>query len=267
MCRMIALYARGGGGSLASRLIEALPRVARSDPLRGNESHCDGVGYIALWRLTKGWEIDYHRYDAGSGACEENLEHLETMAAIMAERLQASEEALLILHARKAPPGSPRGPHNTHPFNAKTIAGGKPLEIYLAHNGGLDISLLARQASLTVNPEKWVDSNLYTLYLANRISMGERLHDILDSSRGFVETALDTALLLIHGDKASLYFYSYINLSLEDKKKEYYSYYILKAPSLRAAIPSSMVKRALPFPASLERLTDLQLLGNTLISS
>jgi len=265
VCRMIALYARGGGGSLASRLIEALPRVARRDPLRGNESHCDGVGYIALWRTTKGWEIDYHRYDAGSGACKENLEHLETTAAIMAERLQASEEALLILHARKAPPGSPRGPHNTHPFNAKTLTGGEPLEIYLAHNGGLNTSLLARQASLIVSPEKWVDSNLYTLYLANRIFMGDRLPDILHGSQGFVETALDIALLLIRGDKASLYFYSYINPSLEGEKKEYYSYYMVERSGLRAVIPSSMIKRALPFTAGIERLTGLQLLGETLI--
>ncbi|MCE4619826.1 MAG: hypothetical protein F7C33_02260 [Desulfurococcales archaeon] len=266
MCRMIALYADERGASTASKLVESLPSIARSDPLRDNESHCDGVGYIALWKPSNGWEIDYHRYDAGREACEENLEHLEAITTKITRRLRVSKQALVILHARKAPPGSPRGPHNAHPFNAKAVAEGEPLEIYLAHNGGLNTSLLAQRARLNVNPEKWVDSSLYTLYLAERLSLGERLAGILEASGSIVETALDVALLLIRGDRASLYFYSYINPSLEDEKKEYYSYYVVERPGMRAVVPSSAARQAPTLVAGAKRLSGIYLLGETRIS-
>ncbi len=250
MCRVVYAWASRAGAARLASLLRGLASAARRDPLLeeayGHTSHCDGHGYVLAAREADSWSLDYYKFDAcpGSGCgeahCRENLDALEDTAEGLIDRLSSAEEAVLVLHARKASPGAPRGTWNAHPFHAHPADGS--IEVYLAHNGSVGKEPLARE--LGVDPEGYTDSHLLALWLAARLGRGTSLAAALRGAEAYTRTALVLGLLVHSPGALEASAYAYLRPGLEDRLKAYYEPLAAEAPGLRAVVSPTVALRA-----------------------
>ncbi len=261
MCRLLAATAwEPRGVKIVVSLLPAFHSAASHDPLlqqitRRGPRHCHGYGYILLVDYGAGWETHYHRFDAATRygptetACTVNLDRLKRELGVLRSRLSTAEKAILILHARKASPGTPRGTTSAHPYHTTTTTStGETLELYLAHNGRINHEPLAQQAG--IDPQKATDSQTLTLWLAREIARGQPIQHALKRASAHTQTALVTAILLIKRDTPEIIYTSIYSVSLTRKQREYYKPKIINAPGARILVSPTILHYATTPPGS-----------------
>ncbi|MEB3844557.1 MAG: hypothetical protein LRS48_02605 [Desulfurococcales archaeon] len=183
MCRLIAGVSSNRNGSRQlAMLARALVDAARRDPylerLTGGKarSHCHGYGYVLITSHTRGppWRVRYEKFDSYTPgedrdpgrACRSNLERLEEAVESVSQTLLGAERAYLILHARRAGRREPRGTVHAHPYHETVHTRDGPVEMWLAHNGGLKKDELAGE--LGVEAASYTDTGLLAAWIARR---------------------------------------------------------------------------------------------------
>ncbi len=208
MCRMLAAYAWSREGSrLLASLTRLLADAASGDPylarITGGESrHCHGYGYVLAWRARGSWTLEYRRFDAaglspgrglGEAGCVANLEGLRSTVEGLASRLSSLEEVYLVIHARRAGRREPRGTLHTHPFRVEAFTREGPIEVYLAHNGGVSKDILA--ARLGLEPGAYTDSHLLAIWLSRSLEGGLSVEEALADAWCTAKSGFDVAVL------------------------------------------------------------------------
>ncbi|KSW12058.1 hypothetical protein CF15_04575 [Pyrodictium occultum] len=266
MCRMLAgaAWSRDGAWLLA-RLLRLLARAASGDPylaeVTGGEArHCHGYGFLIAARLAGSWRLLYERFDAKTPAageeeaCKANLEALSGAAERAAGLIAAAEEAYVVAHARRAGRREPRGTLNAHPYPVTLETPGGSLELYLAHNGGLDKEKLA--GALGLEADMYTDSHMLAVLLARRIRMGVGLAEALAEATAFTRNALDLAVVVLErrrdGIEPSLYVTGYLRPGLDEARKRYYQPIGFQAEGAAGYISSTLRDLALEEGLALE---------------
>ncbi|MEB2837158.1 MAG: hypothetical protein GSR80_001062 [Desulfurococcales archaeon] len=260
MCRLLAGVAWGGEGlRLLAGLAGLLARAAERDPLLARAtggrrwSHCHGYGILLAARRGASWRVYYERFDAWApglpegGVCRANLEALKAAVERLPRLLEGAREALLVLHARLASPGEPRGTLNAHPFRVEAHTQAGPVEVYLAHNGSVEKEPLARLHGL--DPRAYTDTHILAIHTAARLSEGRSIPEAISEveERGLVKTALDLAVAILHPTgPPELYVNGYISPELREDpaKLEYYKPILLEASQLRAYASTTIAQLA-----------------------
>jgi glutamine amidotransferase len=251
---MIALAWRGREGArVASRLVALLYRAAERDPLleriAGTPHHCDGYGYmLAARRPGGGWLVEWSRYDAADTlgvtdeACRENLEALKAATSMLSERIEGLEEGFLLLHARKASRGEPRGSLYAHPY-LHTVAGrsGQTM-LALVHNGGVDKASLA--SWMGVDESAYTDSQLLTVWIARQVASGATVEEALRAAESYIKpgSALDVAILLVNPGQGliELHIYSKIHSEADEARREYYKPIFFRGEGVQGYMSSTV---------------------------
>lgn len=252
MCRIVFAVASGGEAVDALRKLVGLHlKASLYDPLLAritgeDGSHCHGYGYMLATRRGGGWVVRHSRLDAapvlaGKEACQANIEAMEWEAAVLDALLEGVDDAVLLLHSRRASTGMPRGPMNAHPFKAEVLAPSLRGELYLAHNGSVDREALAGE--LGVDAGGYTDSHLLALWLARRLAAGAGLAEALgEGGAKFTRTAYIVGTVLLAGGRAELVAASILPEGLDSERREYYRPYILRAPGFSAVVSPTLVK-------------------------
>lgn len=263
MCRILVAVARQEGIRFLQSLIRLHALATKSDPYlakltRGDGRHCHGYGYLLLADYGSGWAIHYHKHDAadllgeGEESCKANLSHVEEESRRLTELLDGAEAAVLLLHSRKASRNTPRGTLHAHPYNAGIPGISGYGEVYLAHNGSVHPEPLARK--LGVDPSRYTDSHLLTLWLAQQLSRGVGLRDALAGATEFTRTALVAGAIYVAGKNVEAAIISHLSPDLTSERMEYYTPYLVEAVGLKAlASPTIIdlaVRQGLEFEAS-----------------
>ncbi len=241
MCRILVARIEGGSCRGDVRvLLEAFKRAASSDRYLsritgGDGRHCNGGGYV----FYAGSSVYHEKYDVGD--CEYNLAMLRDMV----DRLEAmiedykNEEILLILHARRASRGMPRGPIEAHPYHTPYTSPEGIAHLYLAHNGSINHEEIA--ASLGINPRGITDSHALALHIARRLSQGRSLEEtIMEAKEKWLKTALVLGILIIEPgeDSARLYATTVLDERLDEQRRQYYMTREIMADGLHAVTNS-----------------------------
>ena len=258
MCRLVAGAARGGEGlRLLARLALLVAEAAAGDPYLEAVSggavrrHCHGYGLLLVHRGrgSRAWSIVYERYDAldeGVGeeeACSANLEAARGAAERLQAVLAASEEAYLVFHARRAGRREPRGSLNTHPYPARAPTASGAVELYLAHNGGVDKDALAR--ALGVEPGGFTDSYLLLEWVARRLARGEAgAPQLLAEGYRFARSGYDIALVELRdtgrGPRPRLYIAAGMAAGLDEARRRYYEPVFFRGPGAAGFMSSTV---------------------------
>ncbi len=243
MCRMLA----AAGEASTLRLLRLLSRAFLSAverdkllaPVYGGYRHCDGYGYVvAVWRAgSETPHIAYVRHDTLS--CSENLSSLRRSVGEVLELAARGDKYIVVLHARKAGRGEPRGPLHAHPYRVEVETPNGPLELYVAHNGGMDKEELA--ATLGLPPARYTDSHLAALYLARSLSEGSTLLEAYRSLKRYVKetSALDTAAMLW----PRLYLTGYVR-PREEHRYRYYQPFMFEGDRIIGYVSSTVKQYA-----------------------
>ena len=212
MCRFIAGVSSGRNGSRQlAMLARALVDAARSDPylerLTGGSarSHCHGYGYVLVTSHTRGppWRVRYERFDSYTHgeygdpgrACRSNLERLGEAVESVSQTLLGAERAYLILHARRAGRREPRGTVHAHPYHETVHTRDGPVEMWLAHNGGLKKDRLAEEFG--VEAASYTDTGLLAAWIARRAEEGKSIAEALREGYKHVKSAYIIAVLTL----------------------------------------------------------------------
>ncbi len=239
-------------------LVRALVKAARHDvllePLVADEpEHCDGFGYV----LYTPSSLVIVKHDAADQlgvcreACESNLHALEEAAGEVCRELERVGGngfwAYLVMHARRAGSGEPRGSVHAHPYIVTCLGRNGSKQYFLVHNGGVDKNAIAsRLLRASINASLVTDSNVLAEALLRgwgRSSLSEfkrRFQALL----GYVKTALITATLAVGVEGACIIATSYVREDLSLEKRRYYETYLVRSNGL-AAIASSTVSKYL----------------------
>ncbi len=212
MCRLIAgvSWNRDGSRQLAL-LARALVDAARRDPyLEGLTegrawSHCHGYGYVLVTSHTGGppWRVIYERFDSYTPGddrdpdtvCRSNLERLGEAVESISQILAETERAYLVLHARRAGRSEPRGTVHAHPYHEIAHTWDGPVEMWLAHNGGLMKEGLAGE--LGVEAGRYTDSGLLAAWIARKVEGGKSIAWALREGYEHVKSAYIIAVLTL----------------------------------------------------------------------
>lgn len=241
MSRMLGVLWRGPvGAHLVQELAWALRHAAATDPLSrsisGPGKHCDGFGFFMAYEPERGAPgILMGRSDAydvirdPEFSCSANLEWLTNMIKMIAPLVRGSRKGLLLLHARSASPGEPRGTPHTHPFIHASPGREGPRLMAVAHEGWLDKSHLAYDLGLQ-EPILYSDSYLLTRWLASRLDDTTNIKQLLDNLRGYIMrgSAMNVLIAMLESARGrgfdfTLHIYSYIPEStMQDRRKARY---------------------------------------------
>ncbi len=246
MCRVVFARASREGLGILSRLVDAHLEASKDDPLLaaitgGDGRHCHGYGYVLLAKRGGGWTYYYHRFDAadylgpGEEACKANLEHAEVEAERLKNLLRGAEEALLLLHSRRASRRSPRGTLEAHPYQAKILGSDGVAELYLAHNGGVHHEDMAK--SLGLYHTVYTDSHVLALWIAERIREGLDPIEALAEGARYTKSAYIVGVIYWPRTAApTLLVSAIVPKEADEKRKAYYQPYQLRAPGIKALI-------------------------------
>ncbi len=256
MCRMLGVVWRDSDGAkLVAKLTELLYEAASNDYLlRGltdNCRHCDGYGYLVLYDDGEGFKLVMEKFDAfdalnvnsGNDVCVINLKALKSTVRKLAKIIEGSKRGLLILHARKASKGEPRGVMHAHPYIEGIATRDGYKLIALAHNGSINKKPLARL--IGVDPNAYTDTHILTLWLIKQLMLDKDLEHILKEAHKYTRTALNLVIASIEiikkRLKATLYTYSYISERIKDEKRlKYYKPVFFKTLSAEGFISSTV---------------------------
>ncbi len=271
MCRMIAvLWTSPRGASLTARLVELLAEAASNDPLleriAGDPRHCHGYGYFTV--LDPGGQtiLRWERSDAadylgvGEESCRMNLEALRSAASNLASLIERTRKGILILHARRASRGEPRGTLHAHPY-IHGVAARAGYKIYaLAHNGGVDKQRLSMLVG--VDPTSYTDTHVFMTWLVRRLSYGVKLEEALEEAKQYVRTALDIVLAEAapkpNGLEVRLHLYGYIVKDLDEERREYYRPLFFDAGDAKGYISSTVKMLADQKGIGLSKIEDIE---------
>jgi len=241
------------GAELVAKLTELLYEAASNDcllkELTSNYRHCDGYGYLILYDDGNGLRLAIEKFDAfntlnvgGNDICATNLKALGSTVKMLTKIIRNSKEGLLILHARKAGKGEPRGVMHAHPYIESVAARDGYRLIALAHNGGVDKNSLARL--INVDPDVYTDTHILTLWLVRELIRGKDIKHVLNEAHKYTRTALNLVIANIEVKKklrATLYAYSYISERIKDRKRlEYYKPVFFKTLGAEGFISSTV---------------------------
>ena len=265
MCRLLAAHAVGRGLEILVGLTSALVEAAAGDPLLarltgGDGRHCHGWGFAVASRRGGSWLVAHGRFDAhapgvsGEESCMANLESARRLPGLVEGLLEGSEEAFLVAHVRRAGRREPRGTLHAHPYRELAHTPRGPVEVYLAHNGGVEKEPLA--AELGVDAEEYSDSGLLAAAITSRIARGIDVAEALEWGLRLAKSGYVVALLTApsRGDP-ELHVAAAASCSiLEDEDRlEYYKPYKLVGEGLSAIASSTLarlaVERGLPVEA------------------
>ena len=255
MCRMLGVVWRDSNGAkLVAKLTELLYEAASNDcllrELTDNYRHCDGYGYLVLYDDGEGLKLAIEKFDAfdslnvssSNDVCATNLKALESTVRKLAKIIEGSKRGLLILHARKASKGEPRGVMHAHPYIEGIAARDGYRLIALAHNGGVDKKPLAKL--IGVDPDAYTDTHILTLWLIKQLIHGKDIEHILKEAYKYTRTALNLVIANIEVKKelkATLYAYSFISERIKDEDRlEYYKPVFFKASGVEGFISSTV---------------------------
>ncbi len=235
-------------------LVRALVRAARHDVLleplvAGEPRHCDGFGYA----LYTPFSLTIVKHDAADHlgacreACESNLNALEEAAERVCRELEhasnAGSWAYLVMHARRASPGEPRGSIHAHPYIITHLGESGSRQYFLVHNGGVDKNAIATELlQESIDTSLVTDSNV----LAEALLRGWDGEGLEEFKRRFkmllshVRTALITATLAVSVKGARIIATSYVREDLTPARHRYYETYLVRAKGF-IAIASSTV--------------------------
>ncbi|MEM0155889.1 MAG: class II glutamine amidotransferase [Thermoplasmataceae archaeon] len=138
--------------------------MAQHDPLleSGSEllpSHPDGWGYANL-------------SDGDLAFWKSNLPVYESPIPVI-------KNGILMMHARKASPGEPKGLFSSHPYHGTT----QEIEIFMAHNGAFEKKGIAKRLGIS-DCSNITDSELFLhLVLSKGGSLSERVSRSIDEIR------------------------------------------------------------------------------------
>ena len=252
MCRMVAGLAVGEGLGRLAGLIRLLPRAASSDPylaaITGGEArHCHGYGFFAALRRRGAWVLSYERFDAADAGlgeeetCRANLEALRAVAERLAQRIEGSEAALVLFHARRAGRREPRGSMNAHPFHEVVELPRRRLEVYVVHNGGIDKERLVEEVG--VSHEHYTDTHVFAILLSRYLAMGLSIEDAVEKAKPYVKSALDLGIAIIEpGKDPVLYLNGYLSerISGDEARQAYYEPVLATSEGLVAYVSSTI---------------------------
>ena len=244
MCRMIGLYATGDSIDVVDGLLESLVESSEGDhhlEEMGVEDprHCHGWGYAAA--LSDG-TVAYGRGDPLD--CDGDLEGLSRAVSQVRDIVAGHERFFLLVHARRAGRGEPRGPQHAHPYSHTVALNDGPLGLFFAHNGSMKKGLLAQE--LSVDVDSYTDSHLALLWLASRVADG------LDVGSGLRELALyytrrafDAILLEIGPDgEPGMHIVGYAPLNeLDEARVGYYEPVLVEGKGIVGYISSTVRDR------------------------
>ncbi len=248
LCRIIAAHAYNLRGlQILQQLIVALVNAAKYDPLMPSKKkqHCDGYGYVLLYRKRtgSGGRLKHERFDAFTigeeniDPCIVNLEELERSTNRIIDILVNSSEAYIVLHARKASPKTPRGTLYAHPYHASFINTiGEQVELFLAHNGYVNIESLAGILGYSTISEV-TDSYLATMYITEGLKRGKDIQKLLEEISSFTVTAFATGVLVLRDNHLPELYYS----NRVVKNPEYYSLKRIRGDGINAVVSPTIL--------------------------
>lgn len=265
MCRVVFARASRQGLKTLQQLVDAHVEASKNDPLLAaiterDGRHCHGYGYILLAKRRGGWSMHYHRYDAadtlgpGEESCNANLEHAAKEAQRLKRLLEGAEEALLLLHSRRASRGSPRGTLEAHPYYAKIASPIGSAELYLAHNGGVYHEDMARQLGL--DPQAYTDSHVLTLWIAKGIGEGLDPVEALAEGARYVRSAYIVGTIYwLRSSNPTLIISAIVPKGADEKRRTYYQPFLLRAPGIKALISPTVKEKLRVVPGRIEKIT------------
>ncbi len=252
-----AVYSRKGMDTLF-KLLDLLYRAAKCDeylePIARDSKHCHGFGYVVVVAKGGARAIHYARFDAADyleneeESCERNLELMKKGIEEIKRIIDGAEKAMFIVHARRASRGEPRGSIHAHPYVCTVHLRNKPLQLYLAHNGGVNKYELAQQLeSVELDHSKYTDSNVLLIWLAEQLEQGKELIDAISDSTIYVKSgsALNLGVLVYEPEDVRLYLVGYVHPEAgknEDRKRYYRPFIALAKEEGLIAFASSTVK-------------------------
>ncbi|ABM80604.1 hypothetical protein [Hyperthermus butylicus] len=237
------------GSRLAARLAGLLYEAARSDPLleaiTGDARHCHGYGYLLVYSDGRGWRILWERYDAadelgpGEESCRANLDALGWAAERLASLVEGTARGVLMLHARRASRGEPRGSLHAHPYLHGIPGRNGYRMLALMHNGSVHKDGLA--LLLGVDPAAYTDTHLLAVWLARQLGTGRTMEEAVREAEKYTKTALDIVLAdIAPGPSISLYIYSHLPEGLDANRLEYYKPVVFTAGEAKGYMSSTL---------------------------
>jgi len=272
MSRMIGVLWRGPVGAHATcELAWALRRAAASDPLHkrimGSGRHCDGFGIFLVYRAERDPpRIILSRSDAYDDvpledvACYSNLSGISTTIKGITPLIRMARSGLLLMHARSASEGEPRGTLHAHPFIYTAPGPNGPWMIALAHNGALDKAKISTDLGVQ-DPAAFSDSYLLTHWVALRLLRGKQIKESLDELRvytkpGYAMNVIIATLESIRdgGFDVSLHVYSYIpeDVMMDRDKARYYIPAIFRGEGIAGFMSSTVEEESLEIGLDIE---------------
>jgi len=246
------IWRNSNGAKLVAKLTKLLHEAASNDyllkELTDNYRHCDGYGYLILYDNGEGLKLIIEKFDAydslsvSNDICSANLKALESTVNKLAKLIEESRKGLLILHARKAGKGEPRGMMHAHPYIEGIASKNGYRLIALAHNGSIDKKPLAKL--IGVNPNAYTDTHILTLWLTKQLMREGDIELVLKEAHQYTRTALNVVIADVEVRerlKAVLYAYSYISEKIKDERRlKYYKPVFFKTLGAEGFISSTV---------------------------
>lgn len=263
MCRLLTAWLGKDGLEKLELIMEAFVKSSEHDryleKASGGKSlsHDDGWGIAAIGLVGGKPSIIQHR----SIRPVFDTESLR-MINLIVSRLKRYEEAVLLIHSRKASRSEPYGEEYLHPFITLLENGAT----WFAHNGGADKLRLA--SLLGVYPWIRVDSELLGYFLIEKIGdcLGEQealdqcVVKAYDSSKEFIPSCngFNTGLMMLLGNNPHLYLTHWVGQPCSDQVLlDYYKIATFRiADSLAAG--SITILDYLPQDSSISEITILE---------
>jgi len=201
----------------------------------------DGWGYIALIRDNHG-RLSYTHFRSEEPIYKPGS---KILLGEFIKLLKRSNEAWIMVHARKASRRSLIGLLYSHPYASETKNG----LLWLIHNGSLDSDKLAKELKVA-NSTKYTDSELMSKYIASSLSECAKSIDecVLDSYnelfKEYTSTALITGVLVLERGRSrrnAIYMYSStLYKKAPVKYPDYYRTYLIKGDSFSSVVSSTV---------------------------
>ncbi|MEM4558252.1 MAG: hypothetical protein QW251_05615 [Desulfurococcaceae archaeon] len=279
MCRLYAMAYRKPDHTTLKTFIEAFVESNRYDhylaslaPDKSVASHDDGWGLVAVGLVDNTPTHAY--YKTVEPIFHENSRRI---LELYTKKMASYDEVYIIVHARKASRREPYGPEYAHPYMMMSDSG----IAWFAHNGGADKKLLAEK--LGVYPWVRVDSELLGYYVMDNVlscvggegSVDNCVVEAYLAAKHYVvkNSALNTALLVLHEDKPHLYITHWVREPKTQQHLKYFEMISLLSDamtfggsiSIREYLPESYAEKLSSLepgvyrlePGSLKKLSDL----------
>lgn len=222
MCRMLCL----AGNYLPeySSIMRSFWEITEKDPIITNKdgtftSHDDGWGYV------------FHD--------GKDLEYFRSYEPIFKSSIPELPEGKIIMHARKAAPGEPKGIFACHPH----FESDENYEVYLAHNGWFDKAALSKELDLKES-EKYVDSHVFLKYIMSFSGdIEKRLRSALNKSResGFIKTTANLMVLSLDRTTGKSKIYAYTDVAESREYTEFVRLYQIEGNGWKGIFSSSII--------------------------